>query len=71
LSKIHEKITGIIDEIQTIMDSDTHLDQNAEKLEGLLSKVSIYWAHIDDENSDYIHAVQYAIDHKISWAEEK
>ena len=60
-----------MDEIQAIMDSDTHLDQNAKKLAGLLSKVSIYWEHMDDENSDYIHAVQYAIEHKISWVREK
>ena len=68
MSKIHKKITGIMDEIQTIMVSDTHLDQNAEKLRVLLSKISIYWEYMDDENADYIQAVQHAVEHKIRWA---
>ena len=59
-----------MDEIQIIMESDTHLDQNAEKLKVLLSKISIYWEHLDDENADYIQAVQHAVEHKISWAEK-
>ena len=59
-----------MDEIQIIMESDTHLGQNAKKLDALLSKISIYWGHMDDENSDYIQAVQHAVEHKISWAEK-
>ena len=57
-----------MDEIQIIMESDTHLDQNAEKLDGLLSRISIYWEYMDDENADYIQAVQHAVEHKIRWA---
>ena len=68
MSKIHKKITDIMDEIQTIMVSNTHLDQNAEKLRVLLSKISIYWEYMDDENADYIQAVQHAVEHKIRWA---
>ena len=57
-----------MDEIQAIMVSNTHLDQNAGKLEVLLSKISIHWEHMDDENADYIQAVQHAVEHKLSWA---
>ena len=57
-----------MDEIQIIMESDTNLGQNAKKLKVLLSKISIYWEYMDDENADYIQAVQHADEHKVRWA---
>ena len=57
-----------MDEIQIIMESDTNLGQNAKKLKVLLSKISIYWEHMNDENADYIQAVQHADEHKVRWA---
>ena len=67
MSKIQEKINSLIDEIQSMMEANAHLNGDLEKLERLLSKTSIYWAHMDDENIDYIQAVYEAIENKVSW----
>lgn len=53
-----------MDEIQIMVEANAHLNGDLEKLEELLAKTSIYWAHMDDENSDYIQAVQDAIEQK-------
>ena len=68
MSKIQEKINSLMDEIQSMMEANAHLDGNLEKLEKLLAKTSIYWAHMDDENADYIQAVYEAIENKTSWS---
>ena len=64
MSKIQEKINSLMDEIQIMVEANAHLNGDLEKLEELLAKTSIYWAHMDDENSDYIQAVQDAIEKK-------
>ena len=64
MSKIQEKINSLMDEIQIMVEANAHLNGDLEKLEELLAKTSIYWAHMDDENSDYIQAVQDAIEQK-------
>ena len=65
--KIKDKITKIMDEIQIIMESNGHLNGEIEKLEELFSKVSIYWAHMDDGDKDYIDGAKTAIEDKIKW----
>ena len=65
--KIKDKIDNIMDEIQIIMESNGHLNGEIEKLEELFSKVSIYWAHMDDGDKDYIDAAKTAIEDKIKW----
>jgi hypothetical protein len=70
MSKIQEKINSLVDEIQSMMEANAHLDddpEKLEKLEKLLAKTSIYWAHMDDENADYVQAVYEAIENKTSW----
>ena len=67
MSKIQEKINSLMDEIQSMMEANAHLDGNLEKLEKLLAKTSIYWELLDDENVDYIQAVNEAIENKTSW----
>ena len=67
MSKIQEKINSLMDEIQSMMEANAHLDGDLEKLEKLLEKTSTYWAHMDDENADYVQAVYEAIENKTSW----
>ena len=67
MSKIQEKINSLIDEIQSMMEANAHLNGDLEKLEKLLEKISTYWAHMDDENADYVQAVYEAIENKTSW----
>ncbi len=68
MSKIQEKINSLVDEIQSMMEANAHLNGDLEKLEKLLEKTSTYWAHMDDENADYIQAVYEAIENKTSWS---
>ena len=65
--KIKDKVNHIMDEIQIIMESNGHLNGEIEKLEELFSKVSIYWAHMDDGDKDYIDGAKTAIEDKIKW----
>ena len=67
MSKIQDTINSLMDEIQSMIEANAHLNGDLEKLEKLLAKTSIYWAHMNDENADYIQAVQDAIEHKTSW----
>ena len=67
MSKIQEKINNLMDEIQILIEANAHQDGDLEKLKELLSRISIYWEHMDDEKVDYIQAVQNAIEHKKDW----
>ena len=67
MSQILRKIEVIIDEIQTLMETNGHLDSNANRLSQLLSKTSIYWDHMNDEDVDYLHCVESVIEQGIKW----
>ena len=69
--KIKDKINNIMDEIQIIMESNGHLNGELEKLENLFSKISLYWAHLDDGDKDYIDGAKTAIENKIKWEVNK
>ena len=56
-----------MDEIQSMIEANAHLNGDLEKLEELLSKTSIYWAHMDDENRDYFQYVNHAIEEEAEW----
>ena len=49
-----------MDEIQIMIEVNAHLNGNLEKLEELLAKTSVYWAHMDDENVDYIQQCNWS-----------
>ena len=53
------------------MESNGHLNEEQEKLEDLFSKVSLYWAHMDDGDKDYIDGAKTAIENKIKWEVNK
>lgn len=66
MSKIQEKVDALLDELQAAMESNKHLS-DAEMVESLISKVSLYWAHMDDEGKDYVHGCRHAIEEGIEW----
>ena len=68
MSKIQEKLNGIMDEIQALMESHprAHLEEGT-KIHELMNNVSIYFAHMDDENKDYYQFVQMAIEEEKEW----
>ena len=68
MSKIQDKLNGIMDNIQAIMESHprAHLEPDS-KIHNLMSDASIYFAHMDDENRDYYQFVQMAIEEEKEW----
>ena len=68
MSKIHDKLNGIMDQIQAIMESDprAHIPPSDELLE-LLRRANIYFAHMNDENRDYFQYVNHAIEDETEW----
>ncbi len=68
MSEILDKLNGIMDQIQAIMESDprAHIPPSDELLE-LLRRANIYFAHMDDENRDYYQYVCQAIEDEWEW----
>ncbi|MDB2610675.1 hypothetical protein N9Y84_03145 [Amylibacter sp.] len=68
MSKIQDKLNGIMDDIQALMESHprAHLEPDS-KIHNLMSDASIYFAHMDDENRDYYQFVQMAIEEEKEW----
>jgi len=68
LSKIQEKLNGIMDEIQALMESHprAHLEPDT-KIHELMDRAGIYFAHMDDENRDYYQFVSMAIEEEAEW----
>ena len=68
MSKIQEKLNGIMDEIQALMESHprAHLEPDSN-IHELMSRVSIYFPHMNDENKDYYQFVQTAIEDEMEW----
>ena len=71
MSKIQEKITVIMDELQQKMENNIHLTDLAAVVT-LLAQVSIYRAHMNDEDKDYHDAIVWWLEEypKKSWREE-
>ena len=66
MSKIQDKICNYMDQIQNIMEANTHLEKDSD-IHRLMESVSIYFEHMDDENIDYYQAVQDALEEKKIW----
>ena len=67
---IRARNTERMNEVQRLMESNAHLDEGEDynRLEELLSKLSMYFNVLTDEDRDYIQACRYAIDEKIDWS---
>tara|TARA_B110000259_G_C13921859_1_gene365147 strand:+ start:745 stop:957 length:213 start_codon:yes stop_codon:yes gene_type:complete len=68
MSKIQDKLNGIMDDIQALMESHprAHLEPDSN-IHELMSHASIYFAHMNDENKDYYQFVQMAIEEEKEW----
>ena len=64
--KLREKLNARMDEIQRIMEANEHL-ADPEKVTDLLDKVTFAWEVLSEEDRDYIHGVQVALEEKIEW----
>lgn len=55
-----------MDQIQEMMESNYHL-KDVDAVQEALDKVSLYWAHMNDEDKDYVHCAREAVEEKIEW----
>ena len=63
---LREKLNARMDEIQRIMEANEHL-ADPDKVTDLLDKVTFAWEVLSEEDRDYIHGVQVALEEKIEW----
>lgn len=66
---LREKLTARMDEIQRIMEANEHLAE-PEKVHDLLDKVNFAWEVLSEEDRDYIHGVQFALEEKMEWKKD-
>lgn len=66
MSNLRDKLNNRMDEIQRIMEANEHL-ADPQKVHDLLDKVTFAWEVLSEEDRDYIHGVQYALEENIEW----
>lgn len=66
---LREKLTQRMDEIQAKMEANYHLmgEDACIELYHMLDSVQFAWHMLSEEDQDYIHGVQYAIDEQLEW----
>ena len=71
MSKIQEKITVFMDKLQNMMETNTHLTDILAVIT-IHAQLSIYRAHMNDEDKDYHDAVVWWLEEypEKSWREE-
>lgn len=60
------KIKERMDKLQEMMESNHHL-HNPEEVVCLIRKITPFWGVMDDEDKDYIHGAQYALEENMEW----
>lgn len=63
---LREKINSRMDQLQSWMESNYHLE-NADEVITHIESVSKFWSALSEEDRDYIHGARYAIEEKIEW----
>jgi len=63
---IRDRINERMDQLQNLMESNQHL-VHPETCIDLIHSVSKFWSVLSDEDRDYIHAAQWAIEEQTPW----
>lgn len=66
MSDLKTKINKRMDHLQTLMESNAHLDR-PEYVIDVIDSVSKFWSVLSDEDKDYIHCSRDAIEEKLKW----
>lgn len=66
MTKIAERIEDLMSRIQSLVEVQDHI-HDPEAMKMLLNQLNIYWAHMNDEDKDYIHAVTDALNEGREW----
>ena len=61
MSKIQEKITPLMDELQAMMESDVHLE-NLHNVVTKMAQVNVYRSYMNDEDKDYLEGIEWFLE---------
>jgi hypothetical protein len=66
---MRDKLNARMDLLQHKMESNYHMEgeQAVYELQTLIDSVTFAWSVLSEEDQDYIHGCQYAIDEQIEW----
>ena len=63
---VDETIKARMDELQLCMEQNAHLTEKLYVME-LYYSVRKFWSRLNDEDRDYLHGVEYALEKNIEW----
>ena len=66
LERYKDQITQDMDTLQTMMESNQHIS-NPQKVIDHLSSIRFKWVFLSEEDRDYIHGCDYAIEEQVRW----
>ena len=63
---VREKIKARLDEVEKLMNDQTHLE-NPDAVLTVVDSVAKFWAALSDDDRDFINSVRYAIEDQVEW----
>jgi hypothetical protein len=66
MSNLNQKLNDRMDKLQSLMESNYHL-QNSQEVVELIHSVLFAWTVLSEEDKEYINCCQYAIEKQIKW----
>ena len=61
MSKIQEKITPLMDELQSLMESNAHLE-DLHNVVTKMAQVNVYRSYMNDEDKDYLEGIEWFLE---------
>ena len=55
-----------MDQLQDFMENNFHL-KNPQLVYMHIQSITMYWAHLSEEDRDYIHGAEYALEEQMEW----
>lgn len=63
---VDEKIKTRMDKLQKCMEENVHLYEKLYVMD-LYYSAKKYWSRLSEEDKDYLHAVEYALENNSKW----
>ena len=66
MSKIAEKVEEKMVALEVLMAAQEQIN-SPEKVQDIISSISLYWAHVSDDDKDYVECAREAMVNKTEW----
>ena len=70
MSDLRKKITSRMDELEDLMNENTHISEPG-RVDEMISSVSKFWSVLSEEDRDYLQAARWAMEEKQIWKDDK